>query len=270
MDDENDQRPDSPLLDMALHVAGEELVVAAGHNSGFRRHEVGQALAWWFASELVRRHPHRLRVFETHPHGYDCLTVCTWEPDQAPDGEWRAIAYLNKTGHIAVSVGGEDAVDLNWPEILAAEQPRDYVRLVEKWARLPSPATTPPTVGSSIASRCIAAFLARTLYLSDRWLVLGGATHAAGDPSVRDQLFEQVPGAAAERRDRDGADFWGLPESRFWFLVDRTHDRVAVAVDQTNGRVWLPGARPESLMELYEAAERSVDRLVSNVFPAAF
>ena len=32
-------------------------------------YEVLNALAWWIASELIRRHPNVLRVIETHPGG---------------------------------------------------------------------------------------------------------------------------------------------------------------------------------------------------------
>ncbi len=53
-----------------LHEAGEKL-------SGRISASLIQAAAWWVAAELIRRHPDRLTVIETHHGGgiYDCLSI---------------------------------------------------------------------------------------------------------------------------------------------------------------------------------------------------
>lgn len=85
-----------------------------------------EAASWRLASELVRRHPDRLRILRTHPGGgqYDCLTVTT----RAADG---GVIQLNRLGTIQVherfgSTEAPPSEPVEWDTYLRAD-PREFL-----------------------------------------------------------------------------------------------------------------------------------------------
>lgn len=230
------------------------------------------ATAWWICAELVRRHPERLRVIETHPGGgqYDCVSIFDIS---SPDG--RLIAHLNLTGHLTP----ESWFRLNtrrpsWKAI--ATSPNRRKRVIEALERsegLEAPVSTPSATPSSLAIRAIAAFLERcTLATRPRWEMANGYYDSSLGCQEREDCFSALPLVAAHRAANHESFMLGIPEYRYWFLTevrDDTAPRPRMAFDQVDGLAW-DRERTYDLIGLYRGNGRSLDRLVSDVFPPAF
>lgn len=255
-----------------------------GERTTIPRHSIRQALAWTVAAELVRRHPDDAIVLETHPGGgqYDCVTVCarsSGEESQWPGG-WRTIVDMNKEpgGHLTHRSwhGQSERGRLNWLEVLLSEDLRaEVIEPIERAEGWPSPSTTPSTVGGSIGVRVLAAFATRVSLSRKPWILLNGYVDSSGgDGGARDDLFRSIPSADHDRATRQADDLFGIPEYRYWFLVEgeTALDGVPrLAVDTFNGLAYRPdGETAEDLLKLYREHSRLLDRVVSDVCPAAF
>jgi hypothetical protein len=231
---------------------------------------VVRGLAWWVASELIRRHPDQLRVIETHPGGgqYDCLSIYHRRRNQ----ESALIVHLNLLGHLTHGTwfgapeGGEGDNRFNWFEVLNARDRRSYVvKQLEAAAGLPSPNATPETTRRSIGPRALARFAASAALTTKRWSIVNGFLDTSYDAAVRTQYFEAFPGARLEPL---RGDLLGQPAYRYWFVVDH-RDRPQAAVDAERGLAWPFGDTGPGidLLSRYRAAHSTIDHVVREVLP---
>lgn len=258
------------IQDLGLHRLGEKTV-------SVRRYSVRQGLAWMIAADLVRRHPGRLRVVETHPHMYDQVSV--FARDETEDGGWALIVHLNKEldGHLThQSWFGEAGQErLTWLEVLLAENPRtEIVEPIERIEGLATPTTSPPTTSWSVGPRMLAGFAQRTMFGPLPWLLLNGMADSDYGANPREWLFNQFPALEKSRSVSRSDDFGRIPEWRYWFIVegeDSTHEnaRALLAVDTIAGLAYSKTEAIE-LMPRYEASGRRIDALVSSICPPAF
>ncbi len=225
------------------------------------------ATAWWIAAELVRRHPLELTVIETHPGGgqSDCLAVYKIVGDDA-----HSLVHMNhETG--ACHLHGPR--DLGWPEaIMARDRRRDLVELYESAADLLAPSSTPAARPTSIGIRAISAFMERVaLAVRVRWIMENGVLDSAGyEGGVRREHFQALPMAQRQLEElRGDPGPLGLFEYRFWFLLPSQGEKPVLAIDQHSGLAW-DQDREYDLLQTYKDVGRSMDRLVSTVFPPAF
>lgn len=159
-------------VEPAIHVAGETI--------GVPSYSMRQALAWWTAAELTRRHPNNLRIAEWHPMDgqYDCVSLFRRSDANTWNG-WDELVHLNirdPDDHLTgASWFGTSDERFNWLDVLLAPDRRGHViTQLEQLEGLPSPATTPPTTAASIGVRFIAEFLSRSALAPDRWRLLNG------------------------------------------------------------------------------------------------
>lgn len=231
------------------------------------------ALAWTVGAELVRRHPHQLRLIDTSPHTYGpALTV------------WRLAGFhkgpclymtLGKEMHLTpVNTNWEGSGRFNWLDVLLTTNRRSYVvAQLEQVLNLPSPNTTPATTHTSIGPRLVAAFLTRTALNQPRWTVTGGVGADDDDIFVRDDLFRAMPQVAEDATThRDVEHPWELAQARYWFLRAAKNSKPAaspvLAIDMFAGQAWTDSARFD-LPDLYRKGGRSLDRVIAAVFPPA-
>ena len=228
------------------------------------------ACAWWVVAELIRRHPHRLAVIETHPGGgmYDCLTVIGLE-----HGDPDLTMTLGPMGRLHTH--GEFEEWPNWADVLLAPDRRALLLRLEASLGLTGPARTPATTAASIGPRLIANFFWRAATSRRRWLALNGVDDTAGyGGGPRDHLFDRIPGLADARRRAQPSRRLHDSAYRYWFVgrtlppeaLDRTVD-TAFVVDTWSGDLWRPDDTHVSLLDAYGQMDRSLDRLVDEVCP---
>lgn len=268
-------------FDNHLHRAGEGVAANAAAT---------QAAAWWVAAELVRRHPKRLMVIETHPAGgmYDCLSVYRRErvPNSEPDKPGKLILHMNLDGgaHLThgawfeMSEAAQSEERFNWPEVILSNRRRSYViEQLEAVERLSVPKRAPCTTRRSIGPRVISAFVGRTAFgrgsdreASDRgelpWTMINGWSLSESYSSYRSELFDPFPeiGFRPPADGLPGAD--EAPVYDYWFAVDQEGD-PSVAVDVSRGRAWTPGEQDLDLLTAYSANGRRIDSIVNTIFP---
>jgi hypothetical protein len=269
-------------LDEELHARGETTPVEDWLTM--------QALGWWIAAELVRRHPGDLIPYLTGgDFQNDCLAVSRFEP-VTPDGPQRLIVMMNRqpSGHLThVSWFGDPANQerFNWLEVLLTTDRLTYVvEQLEREAGLPSPSQTPATTEASVGVRAISAFLNRTMLQRKSWVATCGVWEGGqGDAGFNDDLFDAVPGMNAVNPRLTQREFEIPREScRFWFLRPTIRSNAppefqpeagppTIGLDVLSGQCWV-GDNPEpvDLMKRYNTLGRSIDALVSAVFPPAF
>lgn len=260
-------------FDQRLHEAGERCPV--------EDKSVSRALAWWIAAELVRRHPGRLQIIETHPMDghYDCISVFDQGVEGAGDPGIVLHMNVDPGTHIThrswFSDESEDETRFNWLEVLLCGDRRRYVvKQLERVEGLPSPSRTPSTRPESIGPLVIAAFLQRSLLGPAKWQALNGVEDPAYGDNIRSELFSAIPGARiASDCGIDGVDHL-QPEYRFWFLAeenrDGSTDAPTVAIDTWAGLLWRADGPEVDLMSVYSDESRSLDRVVSATCPPAF
>jgi hypothetical protein len=103
---------------------------------------------------------------------------------------------------------------------------------------------------------------------------LNGYVDSSGyDGGVREDLFAQVPAADAHRSQRRPDDLFGIPEYRYWFLIEDgragEEGQVRLSVDTMEG-VAFAGAQTIDLMAEYKKCGRMIDALASRVCPPAY
>lgn len=251
-------------LDPELHAVGERSDIPE---------DVARTAAWWVASELVRRHPTRLTVIETHPAGgqYDCLAVYRTDCEPAE----AMVVLLNTAGHLTHgswfrrerdddSCNEDDR--FNWFEVLTAPRPRQYVVVqIERVEGLPTPRSAPRTTRRSVGARVLGR-LASMLWARREGWELRNAYHDAGDASRETRAWaDAVPGITFEPM---VGDFAGQPAYRYWGVL-KPDGRPAAAVDVRRGLAWRPDGdgAPIDLLAVYSACQRRLDQVVGAVLP---
>lgn len=230
-----------------------------------------QALAWWVAAELIRRHPHELMVVEAQPASGLANALILVQRD---DPDQNTLARLWFTPEPAYSTPHDEQVTghLSWLEILLAPNRRtDVVERIEIQLGLQAPRQTPPTDVRSIGPRVLAAFLQRTTLERPLWAVSNGAYANQDDAGARNDLFASMP---AVRDDRSGR-YAGVDEYRasqhYWFIgpvVEGKARTPVAAINTAAGLAWHHGQRFD-LLDLYERANRHIDAVVNSALPRA-
>lgn len=259
-------------IDIEHHAIGERL--------GVERHGLRQALAWQVAAELTRRHPGNLRVVETHPGGgqYDCVTLLArveGNGDVELQGGWRRMLDLNKAtpnDHLThASWSGDER--FNWVDVLLCSDLRtQIIEPLERTEGLRSPASTPSTVASTVGVRLLAAFASRVAFTRKPWVLLNGYLDSDGGSEVREDLFAALPTIGEHRRVRHDDDLLGIPEYRYWFVVEgQAHDSGTphLAVDTCQGVGYTPAGTVD-LLDRYRTLGGRIDGLASAVCPSAY
>ncbi len=254
-----------PVFDEPLHTTGEHLYV--------RSFAMRQALAWWVAAELTRRHPTQLRVVEAHVHQYGMAVTVVSRGTSGLDG-WTVAAFLTlgESFHITPDHSDWSRGRFNWLDVLLAADRRGYVvNQLESVLALSPPRATPPTAASSVGVRLISTYLDRTALGPTRWVFLNGATVDDDSGSPAERLFEALPEVHADRAHHTADDaVWHMVETRYWFLcpvnaADEAGPPVA-AVDTAAGIAWNEHGRIE-LLPAYHRVGNKIDALASQVFP---
>jgi len=257
-------------FDERLHMQGEECPIEDT--------SISNALAWWVAAELLRRHPGALQVIETHPGGgqYNCVSVYR-SPLSSPSSALVDMNVDPGTHLTHASWFDRMGERFNWLEVLLAADRREYVvEQLERVEGLTVPPRTPSTTEQSIGALVIASFLERSILGPSHWT----AANAVGDgeygANPRTDLLEALPelreeyGAAASEPGIEslyGVWFVGSASGGGPFAMDQP----AFAVDLAGGRLWKPGGGSSiDLMAKYQSVDRSLDALVSAVCPPAF
>ena len=249
----------------------------------FRLHELGEqinlpytvkrALAWWIAAEMIRRHPHDIRVIETHPGGgqYDCVSL------YRRDAENTLVAHMNLEGHIThqswfdneCSNADNSVADrrFNWLEVLAAEDRRRYViESLEGVCGFMSPNETPQTARKSIGPRVIARFAEAAAFTTRTWHIRNAVYDSSGEWSGVQDWVRDIKGPGFGSVE---SDMLGDPHYRYWFVLDHEY-RAAAVVDVDLGLAWRRDRSDVAyqLMDLYAAYDSRIDRVMADIFPA--
>lgn len=232
-----------------------------------------QALAWWIAAEMVRRHPKALVVRGSDGHHGPALLICR-KPEPSSNGGGQVFIPLGRNFGVVASGSGESVWIGGADALLAGDRRTEVVGRLKEAIALPSRPATPPTVNESIGPRLIAAFLQRTALERERWWMTSGAGEDQ-DYGIWDMgqgLFEAMPQLAQDVANHERPDHSEPPEARYWFLrpiIRGRHGQPVVAIDTTAGVAWSTSERMP-LMTEYHKLDRSLDRLVSRVLPPAF
>jgi len=219
-------------------------------------------LTWRLAVELVRRHPEELWILRTFPLDgfYDCLSLRNLRDVlSSPSIE------INRNGtHVNVGWLGrpdeehEETDLLSWGNAFAVNDPRDWIREVERAAGLKPPVHgLPPSTRSSLVLRWIAAFLAMQIGSRPRWSAWND--WAEVDFGEHPADFDAIPESAAWLRAR------GTKEAAafVWFVGtvegDQRQPKLALSVE---GHLWRAGREVIDLAQAYGSAKSSMASLV--------
>lgn len=222
------------------------------------------ALAWWVASELIRRHPRELRVIETHPGGgmYDCLTLVSRD-------RGATMMQLNRTGRIQIRY--TDRGDHNqefyaeWlPLLRLGRQRKLFIKSIEEALNLPTRSNALPTHHHSVGVRLIANLAGRIAFSNKTWdirNVMEDTSGVGGGP--HDKWMASFPQLDFPRLQMD---FLGSPHYRYWCLLDFKKEPI-LCIDVDRGLAWRSPAGWYDLMDLY-SSNSSIDFLVQQVAPS--
>lgn len=226
-------------------------------------YEVVNALAWWIASELIRRHPNMLRVIETHPGGgmYDCLSIVNRETGQG-------LIDLNRNGRIRIRRydprRGEGEIFVEWvPVLMLGRRRKKFISSLQEALDLPTHTNALPTHKNSIGVRLLAnlanrfSFSNKTWDLRNAWLDTSG--YGEGPQTSWTDQFPKM-----DRVDLEG-DCFGNSHYRYWFLID-FNKTPKLLVDADRGLAWDSQNVRFDLMEIY-SSQKSIDALVHRIGP---
>jgi hypothetical protein len=215
---------------------------------------VADVLTWRVAVDLVRRHPTRLWIVQTHPFDfYDCLTVRPLgAPKVAPGVDFNRLGASVRVGWFgAPGAGPKNPPLLKWHDVFADDGRLDWVRGVEDLAGLDSPTRTPSSTPSSLALRWLSAFMAHQVGARRRWR----ANNTWFDGPAQ-RYLPDYPAAA-----RFAEQFGESGTAHVWLL--RSEDGSRGAAVCADGTVHLPGRDPVELVPLYRKNGSSLLRLLA-------
>jgi hypothetical protein len=215
-----------------------------------------EAISWRLASELVRRHPHTLRLIRAHPGGgqYDCLSLSAL--NDAPGS-----IQLNRSGTIQVHErfdGREsDWPPTEWDEYIRAN-PRGFLNRLEVAAGLPSPTSVPASTLRTLTYRVLAAIASTAIKSVDPIAITQGYIDTSGyGGGPNHEAFDAFGAIPNELRTRQAGDLLDQPGYRFWFVV--RNDVHVLAFEQEQGLAWTTHhTAPWNLMELYQESRRNL------------
>ena len=222
------------------------------------------ALAWWLASELIRRHPKELRVIETHPGGgmYDCLTLVSRD-------RGLTLVQLNRTGRIQIRY--TDRSDHNrefyaeWLALLRLGRKRKlFIKSIEEALNLPTRSNALPTHQHSVGVRLIANLAGRIAFSNKTWdlrNMMADTSGVGGGP--HDKWMASFPQLDLPRLQ---TDLLSSPHYRYWCLLDFKKEPM-LCIDVDRGLAWRSLTGRYDLMDLY-SSNRSIDFLVQQVAPS--
>jgi hypothetical protein len=222
------------------------------------------AQMWWIASELVRRHPH-LRISGVEVDGADRLLIVHDEQD-ALSIQWDLVGGCKYLKNDVVQ-------KISWIEMMAALNPHETVKRIEKGTGLGHPQTTPMTTPRSLAYRVIASALTSAVDDRREWYAVPAlmvwdedpaeptSSHFKNFPTALDARAEytRVIAEQIETVGRGGAFF-----QPFWAVL-RDLDTIAI-VDAAGVIRTVMGETP--LMPVYENINRKLTITTARVLGA--
>lgn len=225
-----------------------------------------EAASWALAARLVRRHPHRVRIFHGRPGGgqSDVLWLRRPTPEASGGGDIR----LNRVGTIQVMWRFDDRapapdgepVRYSWHEALSHRNTeRAFTLELEQAAGLPAPQRTPAATESTLTWRTIACLLS-VAATTELGLTVEPGVYDGYDisPSPHYAEFPAIPRWATDVRPEDPL---GISGYRFWFVLHG--QRPVLALEQTSATAWVAGERAGGidLMAAYRRQGRAAGLL---------
>jgi hypothetical protein len=212
-----------------------------------------EAASWRLASELVRRHPQRLRLIRGHPKGGQSDVLWLTALDGAPG----QIA-LNRIGaiHVPDRFDGRpsDWQSVGWEEQLFAD-PREFLHRIEAAAGLPAPPKVPAATPRTLSLRVLASIAATAFKTPQPIDIEMGYIDTAGYGGGRNRKLELFPGIDERLLAPRDDDFYGQPGYRFW-VVNRAEEPV-LCFEHETGSVWTRHTEHTyDLMALYVESRR--------------
>jgi hypothetical protein len=217
-------------------------------------------LSWKVVSGLLRRHPRKFRVIETHPGGgqYDCLALI--------DSHDQIAAEFNRRGRLHIhkrrgrSLGTPRPIEI-WDELISADKFTDVLDHVSDALGLRNPARLPPSTPSVIIYRFVAALLSTTVLRRSQWECRNGFLDTSGYDDGVVSHFEAFPNTQEHLSRKRNDDVLGQPAYRFWFIL---RDGQAQLCLETTGQIWQCNGRSFDAVSLY-GKEHRIWPLVSSI-----
>lgn len=211
------------------------------------------ALSWWIAGELVRRHP-ELLAYETHPGGgmYDVLNV--GHPRESSSGSVVAGAcvMMNRVGsvHLRDADGRERSIP--WKQV-----DRDRFAAAAHLEGVLGYAPTSPASATtrSLAYRFLAAALGLLATDARWWDVRSEFLDTADWPADDPGHIRAFPSAMAERDLVPPLGIYGEPLSHFFTLW---RDDEPIAMVSIEGRLHKAKGAAIDLLPAYEKHDRRI------------
>lgn len=242
-----------------------------------------EAASWRLASELVRRNPTVITVYQVHAVGgmADTLRVVS-------DGGARTV--LNRNGSIQVqsrhSHGGATSQaqagaihKLDWRDYLGAPDPRDLANRLTELAGLPVPQRLPASTAPVLVFRLLAAIAGLAVLAQPVSITMGMTDTDSFSGSAPAPWWREVVGPAGSLATPTKADASrGLdPAYRWWRVV---HQDFTLTLETSTAAVWvhgpaksstspsgttLDGATRIDLVNRYDSVGRSIPRLLASL-----
>ncbi len=186
--------------------------------------QLREIASWRIATELIRRHPKKLTILETHPGGgqYDCLTLIKRKLDS---GSPVRLMDMNRVGSLHVHRTFADELDEPvhwsdiWEEMSSIEDPKVLLDRIEAAIGLSHHGKPPVSNGEVLAYRVITALLSTAAYGRVLWECRNGYVDTSGyGGGPEERYFADFPVTRAWLEDTPNMPF-GIAHYGFWFLL---------------------------------------------------
>lgn len=209
---------------------------------------------WWSAAEVVRRHP------ELTLRGDDHMTYLTLTRRSGGDS---LAAFNPSTIHVWSHDKPERAVQLRERTgVVAASDPRTFVKQLERALGLDSPTQAPRTTPHALVFRFVSALLAAQVNDRHRWDCRNEVASEEGDLVYRGWIasLPEAKRALAEVR-LEGWE-WGIADRHFWGL---TRDEKVVALLSTEGVLYRQDRQVDLVAAYASTGRRLLPLLASSL-----
>lgn len=208
--------------------------------------------SWKIGCEIHRKHPHRMRIIETHPGGgmYDCLSICDMDrPGVHVD--------LNRGGSLHIFGPREHHSNGEiWEDVAEEKDPKNIVETICDKLELPQVTKLPASSSITLTYRFIATFLTHAAFGINAWECRSGYCDTSGYGGGYSKDFEDFPKAKERLMTRTEYDYPGDPAYRFWFL--RKNNRPVICLEIT-GNAWIcENESTYKLMKIYKKNNRGI------------